>query len=164
MPIQLPDRLPSRADLVNGFRADLGKIEAGLNRQLGKSGIMLDPANALLGHREEKFPVADNAGGIIVHLGLVHAKSQHIECIYFTRSGERFAQPPAMFEPSLGDQGSALERLSEAVADDTLELSGSTIENAMGSEEVQCHEARPGFWPRTGWGKFFASGLMEMSE
>lgn len=35
MPIQLPDRLLSQADLVNGLKEDLGKIEAGLNGQLG---------------------------------------------------------------------------------------------------------------------------------
>ena len=69
-----------------------------------------------------------------------------------------------MFDPSLGNQGGPLERLTEAVADDTLELSSSAIENGMGSEKVQCYEAGSGFRPRPGWGKFFASGLMEMTE
>jgi hypothetical protein len=69
-----------------------------------------------------------------------------------------------MFNPSLGDQRGALECLTGTVANDASELSGSTIENGMGSEKVQSHQARPGFWPRTGWGKFSASGLSEMSE
>ena len=74
MPVQLPDGLPTQADFVDVLWADLGEIEARLNRQSGKSGIMLGAADALLGHREKKFPIADNAGGGVVHLGIVQAK------------------------------------------------------------------------------------------
>ena len=77
MPVQLPDRLPSQADFVGSFWADLGKIEARLNRQVGKSGIMLGATDALLGYRKEKFSIADNASGRVVHLGIVQAKSDH---------------------------------------------------------------------------------------
>jgi hypothetical protein len=77
VPVQLSDGLPTQANFVDIARSNLGKIKARFNRQLGKSGIMFGATDALLGHREEKLPVADDARGRVVHLGIVQAKSYH---------------------------------------------------------------------------------------
>jgi hypothetical protein len=55
------------------------KIQARLNGQPWKAGIMFYPANAFFGDGEEQFPIADNACGRIMHFCVVDAERDHSE-------------------------------------------------------------------------------------
>src|SRR5215470_2511403 len=68
---------PAKANLVELGGLQLGEIEAGANRQLRKARVMLETANALFGDGEEQLAVVHQAGGGIVHLGIVDSEGQH---------------------------------------------------------------------------------------
>jgi hypothetical protein len=68
---------PSLADEIELVRSDSGEIEAGADGESGKPGIMLDPADAFLGHGKEQFAVARDTCGRIVHLRIIKTKSDH---------------------------------------------------------------------------------------
>ena len=53
------------------------KIQACANRMVRKAGIVLDPADALLGHGKQQFAVAGNARRGIVHLRIVESDCDH---------------------------------------------------------------------------------------
>src|SRR5690348_13517064 len=70
-------RGPSLADEIELVGADFGKVQAGANGEPRETGVMLDPADALLGYGKKPFAVADNAGRGIVHLRIVEAQTDH---------------------------------------------------------------------------------------
>src|SRR6516164_5769727 len=70
-------RLPAEAYFVDLGGADLGEIEAGLDRQLGKTGVVFQARDSFFGHREKQLSVAHNTCGRVMHLRIVDPQCQH---------------------------------------------------------------------------------------
>jgi hypothetical protein len=64
---------PAKADFVELLHTNMRKIQAGLNCQPWKTGIVFESADALLRHREKQFAVTDNTSRRIVHPRIVYA-------------------------------------------------------------------------------------------
>ncbi len=54
-----------------------GKIEACANGVVRKAGVVLDPADALLGHGKKEFAIPSDARGGIMHLRIVKSEGNH---------------------------------------------------------------------------------------
>lgn len=70
-------RGPARTHGAQLVGAHAGKIEAGANGVVGKSGVVLDTADAFLGHGVEQFTVAGDTCGRIVHLRIIKSEGDH---------------------------------------------------------------------------------------
>ena len=68
---------PSRAHEIEFIGADLGEIQAGANREMRKSRVMLDAADALLGHGIQQLAIAGDAGRRVMHLRIIKSQSKH---------------------------------------------------------------------------------------
>ncbi len=68
---------PAKAHFVQLIGAKTRKIQARLNGESWKAGIMFYPADAFFGDGEEQLPIADNARGRIMHFCVVDAERDH---------------------------------------------------------------------------------------
>src|SRR6266550_4397776 len=68
---------PALADEIELVGPHLYKVQAGTNGEARKGCIVLDPADALLGHGKKQLAVTRNARGRIMHLRIVEAQSDH---------------------------------------------------------------------------------------
>src|SRR5579872_1588798 len=68
---------PTLANEVELVGTYLCKIETGTDGESRETSIMLDPADALLGHGKQQFAVTHDACGRIVHLRIVESKCDH---------------------------------------------------------------------------------------
>jgi hypothetical protein len=60
VPVHRAGRLPPKANFIQLLGAHPGKLQASLNCELRKAGVMLQAADAFFGHRKKQFSVANN--------------------------------------------------------------------------------------------------------
>src|ERR1700730_11157893 len=68
---------PAKTHFVELVSTQACKVQASSNRHSWKPSVMLDPADAFFGDRDEQLPIADNACGRIMHLVVVESERNH---------------------------------------------------------------------------------------
>src|SRR5438128_6944618 len=76
-----PGSLPTETYLIELRGGNFREVQTGLNRELGKPGSVFDSREPLFRNGKEKFAIANDASGRIMHLGIVDSERNHSDVL-----------------------------------------------------------------------------------
>src|SRR4029077_13646637 len=79
-------RGPTEAHFVQFIGANAREVQAGLNSQSRKTGVVLYPADPLFRDREEQLAIAHDARGRIMLAVVIEAQSNHAQVRFIDKS------------------------------------------------------------------------------